>query len=219
MFASLNKPLRNSIVLASDIVELEGESSVSASLDLKLNGTSVKTASGTTISHSLSGLTAGNYEVILEATDGSITASDTSFFVVNPSISTANVPSGMELGINYTSASSATLVLLAPFKDYVYVLGDFNDWKVNTNYFMNRDPDGRRYWLELQNLDANSQQAFQYFVDGDIKIADPYSELILDPSNDQWISSTTFPDIHPYPVGKTSGIATLMDLDLSLIHI
>jgi hypothetical protein len=41
---------------------------------------------------------------------------------------------------------------------------------------------------------------------GLIKIADPYSELILDPNNDQYISPLTYPNIPPYPVAKTTGM-------------
>ena len=44
----------------------------------------------------------------------------------------------------------------------------------------------------------------------DIKIADPYSELILDPNSDGGINNTTFPNMHPYPSGQTTGFVTVL---------
>jgi hypothetical protein len=50
-------------------------------------------------------------------------------------------PSGTQDGINYSDANlnSATLSLFAPYKEFVYVIGDFNNWLVNENYYMHMD--------------------------------------------------------------------------------
>ena len=56
--------------------------------------------------------------------------------MVNPAITNASLPNGTELGINYNPPTQVTLALLAPQKSFVYVIGDFNDWKVDQNYFM-----------------------------------------------------------------------------------
>lgn len=212
LFANITAPQPNSIFEINDAVTITGGSSATASLKIKLNGSNVATASGTTISHNFIASSAGNYTAIVEADNGSSTARDTINFVVNPPINSASLPAGLKKGINYTSPTSVTLVLYAPYKKYVYLLGDFNDWKVNTDYFMNRTPDNSTYWLEITGLDPGSKYGLQYFVDGEIKIADPYSELVLDPNNDKWIPAVTYPNPHPYPNGKTSGIATLIDM-------
>jgi pullulanase/glycogen debranching enzyme len=47
-------------------------------------------------------------------------------------------------------------------------------------------------------------------VDGEIRIADPYSSQILDPFNDQYIPETTYPNLKPYPQDKTSGWVSLV---------
>src|SRR5688572_31374748 len=56
-----------------------------------------------------------------------------------------------------------------------------------TQFQMNKTPDGSYYWLTIHGLTANVEYAFQYLVDNTIYIADPYSEKILDPWNDQYI--------------------------------
>lgn len=213
LFASFNKPEANSIYTIGETVELISESSAIGSQIISLNGSSVETGTGTTLTHTFTAATAGNYQATLSVSDGSSIAHDTLNFVVNPPVTTAAFPAGNKLGINYTSATSITLGLYAPFKEYVYVLGDFNDWTVNTNYYMSRDADDATWWITITGLEAGKKYAFQYLVDGEIKIADPYSELVLDPNNDKFIDAATYPNPHPYPDGKTTGYATLIEMD------
>ncbi len=133
---------------------------------------------------------------------------DTNSFVlfVNPNRINQAPPAGAEPGINYNSATSVTLMLQAPDKNFVYVLGDFNDWKVGTQYFLNRYATGSQevyWWITLDGINPGTEYAFQYLVDGEIRIGDPFSEKILDPWNDQYIPSNTYPNLKPYPDGKT----------------
>ncbi|MCA9734644.1 MAG: T9SS type A sorting domain-containing protein [Deferribacteres bacterium] len=142
---------------------------------------------------------------------------DSSVFsiVVNPDIVTAPLPSGTVDGVNIKD-NSVVFSLFAPFKDFVYVIGDFNDWKTSPEYMMKRhttSPDQRRFWLELDGLDPNTEFAFQYYVDGRTRIADPYTQKILDPWNDWEISSSTYPGLRTYPTGKTSQIASTFKIN------
>ena len=135
--------------------------------------------------------------------------------MVNSDVVKQNLPSGIEPGINYdkTNPTTATLALYAPYKKFVYVLGDFNDWKVSSAYYMKKQqitPDSVIWWLKLKNLSPGTEYAFQYLVDGQIRIADPYCEKVLDPNNDQYISSATYPNLKPYPQGKTNEIVSVL---------
>lgn len=115
-------------------------------------------------------------------------------------------PAGLEEGITVHSASSVSLSLFAPYKDFIYVIGDFNDWKIDPAYQMFRDSthaDSTWFWITLDGLSAG-ESAFQYLVNGQIRIADPYSPLILDPWNDQYISDVKYPDLKTYPETKTA---------------
>ena len=123
----------------------------------------------------------------------------------------APLPSGMMSGINYDEAdpTKATLVLLAPHKEFVYVVGDFSDWKIKDEYQMNQTPDGEYYWISIEGLTPNKDYVYQYWIDGRLKIADPYTHQVADPWNDQWIESTVFPNIPEY--NKTEfGLASVL---------
>nr|MCU0393113.1 alpha-amylase family glycosyl hydrolase [Thermoflexibacter sp.] len=91
-----------------------------------------------------------------------------------------------------------------------YAIGDFNDWQVGIKSFMNVTPDKNRFWLRLENLAPRKEYVFQYLIDGNIRIGDPYSEKILDPNNDRFIENTVYPDPTPYPTGKTTDLASVL---------
>ena len=57
---------------------------------------------------------------------------------------------------------------------------------------------------------------FFYLVDNDIRIADPYSEKILDPWNDGYIiNQGVYPNLKPYPSGKTEQAVAVFRTDQS----
>lgn len=156
----------------------------------------------------------GAHDVLVVAIDTAGVADSTLFIVfVNPILQNLALPSGIEHGISYTSVTNATLAIFAPLKDFIYVIGDFNDWKVDTAYYMKKHEvtaDSVIWWIELNNLSPGFKYAFQYYVDGEIRTGDPYSEKILDPWNDQYIGPVIYPGLKAYPAGKTSGLVSIL---------
>ena len=112
----------------------------------------------------------------------------------------AELPEGIVAGINYhgDKLSKVTLALEAPNKQFVYVSGDFTNWEILENYKMNQTPDGKYFWLEIENLEAQKEYVFQYWVDGNVKIGDPYADKVADPWNDKWIDESTYPNLPAY---------------------
>lgn len=109
------------------------------------------------------------------------------------------LPNGLKKGINYhDDQAKATLVLEAPGKDFVYVVGDFTDWEVNSEYLMNKTPDGELFWLELTGLTPQQEYVFQYWVEGTITIGDPYADKVADPWNDQYIPASVHNSVPAY---------------------
>ena len=143
--------------------------------------------------------------------DSSITASDSFQYVVNLPVVHEALPPGVTEGINYIDDNSVILSLFAPNKQFVYVIGDFNDWQIDTSYYMKRTPNDSTYWIRLNGLTPKQEYAFQYFVDGKIKIADPYTEKVLDPWNDKYITGDIYPNLKPYPEGKTTEIVSVLE--------
>jgi glycosidase len=199
---------------AGDNINLTAIANKSSAMKLYLNGVVIQTASNaTTISANPTISASGNQTIMAEANDGTTTATETFQFFVSSAPNVAPLPAGIRDGINYeTGNTSVVLVLYAPGKNRVSVIGEFpgSNWVEQSNYLMNKTPDGNYWWLRITGLTPGTEYAFQYLVDGALKIAEPYSEKILDPSNDGFISSSTYPNLKPYPTGSTTGIVSLL---------
>ena len=205
--ASLSQPINNSqIVNAGQNVSVVANASQTCNMTISMNGNVVANGNGvSTLNYTFNQSSSGSYVLSLSADNGNEIISDEKTLIIMPSIPVAASPSGTIDGINYTSGSSVRLQLYAPNKDYVFVVGDFNNWELNLNYLMNRTPDGSTYWLDIPNLQSGVEYRFQYHIDAEgLRVADVYADKILDYWNDPWISETTYPNLIDYPVGLTS---------------
>ncbi len=186
-------------------VGFKANASVDAKMEIFIDGALKKTeASAMSITYTETFASAGDYQVIAKATLGTQVVSDTIDVCILATPATATRPASVQDGINYDSNTSVTFVLHAPNKENVLMLGDFNDWIPSNDYLLKKD--GDYWWITIDGLTAGKEYAFQYLVDMEIAIADPYSEKVLDPWNDKWISSSTYPDLMAYPDGKADGI-------------
>jgi len=204
------EPLTKSV---GDNINLTAVANKNSAMKLYLNGTVVQTLSGVdTISATPTLTVAGNNIAVAEANDGTTTKKDTIQFFISSGIVVAPLPNGVRDGINYEADNTAvTLVLYAPLKNRVSVIGEFSgsNWTEQSQYQMNKSPDGNYWWIRITGLTPGAEYAFQYLVDGSLKIADPYTEKILDPYNDPGISSSTYPNLKSYPAG-TTGIVSIL---------
>ncbi len=152
-----------------------------------------------------------------------INVTDTKYNAFQPAaIVRKTLPSNVRHGINIIDDKTVTLVLYdkdtnGSHKDFAHIIGDFNGWKLSNDEKsqMFRDDAASCWWITLTGLDADKEYAFQYYVgmkDGDpIRLADAYSRKILDPDNDKYILSTTYPNLQPYPSGAI-GIASVFQI-------
>lgn len=187
-----------------------GQTNDLADITLYVNDDEVASAEGVDILETtvdLSSLGAGQHWLWMEATADGETITDSSYVIIQLDPVVAPSPDGVIDGINYIDDNTVILQLNAPNKDFVYVLGDFNDWQFNPDYFMNVTPEGDRYWLEITDLVPGQEYRFQYSIDQeDLRIADIYCEKILDPWNDPFIPESVYPDLIDYPEGLTTEI-------------
>ena len=152
----------------------------------------------------------GQYWIKAVAKNSEQSVTDSFYYYVRDAVSVEPLPEGVIEGINYLNQNTVTLCLFAPGKEYAFVIGDFNDWMIDTAYYMKKTPDGNHFWLTVNNLTPGKEYIFQYFVDGKIKIGDPYAEKVSDPWNDHYIDAATYPNMLSYPSTKTRGIATVL---------
>ncbi|HOK73804.1 MAG TPA: alpha-amylase family glycosyl hydrolase [Bacteroidales bacterium] len=152
----------------------------------------------------------GEYWVKAVAWDLPRFAADSFFCHVRKSVEVEELPPGAIDGINYINDTSVILVLHAPYKNYVFATGDFTDWLACSKGYMKRTPDSERYWVRIDGLEPKKEYRFQYFVDGELYIADPYADKILDPFNDDFITESTYPGLIKYPKGITNGMVSVL---------
>ena len=177
------------------------------SVALFVNSTRVASTTAGTLNHTWVATATGRFNLRAVAYRGAQTLADSTNFFVRPDVVVAALPLGVINGINYINDSTVTLVLHDPpgAKQHAFVIGDFNDWQLYEDYFMRRTPDGRRFWVTIRNLEPRKEYAFQYLIDGNLRIADPYTEKVLDPWHDQEIiNEGRYPGLIRYPHGKTT---------------
>ena len=132
----------------------------------------------------------------------------------------ASMPNGLDYGINIIDDNTVTLALYEKDKDgkhfdYAYVMGDFNNWKLtNTGLSqMSYDESKSCWWITINNLDPEKEYAFQYYLgfEGEegMRLADPYSEKILDGESDSYIKESTYPSAEMKYPEKAAGTVTV----------
>ncbi len=179
-------------------------------LRLLVNQVEVQKSAMNSLNYTFNATNVGFYRITAIAEAGGSTSVDsTSIYVRNPNPPVAALPAGIRDGINYINDTTVVLALYAPLKSYAFVIGDFNNWEIADLNYMNRSPDGNHYWKEISGLTPGTEYAYQYLVDGSLRIADPYTEKILDPWADKDITAATYPNLKPYPVGKTTRIVSV----------
>jgi len=127
-----------------------------------------------------------------------------------PTLPSVDLPAGAKDGVAFiNNGTSAIVTLYAPGKNSVSLIGEFNDWSTTASV-MKKTSDGNTWWIQIDNLNPSTEYAYQFYVDGKLKVADPYCEKVLDPDNDKYITSSIYPNLKAYPTGKTTGIVSVM---------
>ncbi|QIX62969.1 T9SS type A sorting domain-containing protein [Hymenobacter sp. BT18] len=197
-------------------VTVTGTASAAATLTLTLNGTQVdQQTNATSLSKEVTLTQSGNNVLKLTATSGSTTATDEINIFASPAATVAALPAGAKKdGVTYLNdGKSAILALTAPGKTAVYAIGEFNDWQPGLQYQLKKtsatDDVNTRWWVQIDGLTPGQEYAYQFQVDG-LRIADPYTEKVLDPNNDRFITAATYPNLKAYPTGKATGIVSVL---------
>lgn len=204
----LNQPSEEiTVVNAGDPMNIAATTTLATDFELFANGTSVETQTNTSsFSYNYAVSQNTNFELTATSISDGTVLTETFSAIVTPTPNQAAVPLGMIDGINFDSnnPTTATLVLYAPGKQFVHVIGNFsgNNWTIDNAFLMNYDPATERFWITLNSL-AQNDILFQYVVEGVLRVADPYSEKVLDEFNDPYIDVLTFSGIPTYPTGQT----------------
>ncbi len=193
-------------------IDFKASATEPADLSMELDGVKVAEAKNAQeITYTYTATQPGNFTLTAKAVKGNSEDAQSLGIVVFAPSEVVALPAGAKLGINYLSDTEVILALQAPGKSIAHVIGDFNDWKVLPEFQMKKTPDGETFWLKIQGLTPKQEYIFQYLVDGDIRIGDPYADKTSDPFNDQEIiTQNRYPGLRPYPSGKTEFQATYL---------
>ena len=116
-------------------------------------------------------------------------------FVPDPLV-TKKLPEGVEYGINYNEDGSVTFVFYdndteGKSHKYCYIVGEWNDWTRKTEGAMYYDGSKGCWWITLDGFDPDKEYRFQYRLGNnsgtDTYVSDPYTEIVYDEWNDQYI--------------------------------
>lgn len=208
----LNTPSQTlTIVTSGDLFPISAQTSLPSDFVLRANGVPIDTILNNT-HYTYDYVLTTNTFFELQATNAGETLTETFQAVITPTVTEEALPPGLQDGINLNPADAtrATLVLYAPGKDFVHLIGDFNNWRIDDAYLMRRDPATNRFWLELTGLTPQYNHRYQYLVEFTINVADPYSTTILDEFNDPYIDALTYPNLPAYPSGGTTEPVTVL---------
>jgi len=192
-------------------LNISASTTLSANWVLKANGATVNTSNNIS-NYSYSYPINQTVEFELTAThSGGQTITVEFTAIVTPVVISEPKPSWIGQGINYNSdTSKAGLALYAPGKNFIHVIGSFNNWTISNDYLMKRDsanPD--LYWIELNGLTPGEIYTFQYRTSDGIKTADPYSTMVLSPYDDPYITETMYPNLPEYPTGQEFEVSVI----------
>ena len=196
-----------------DEVPVEASANEADSMALFINEAYIISTTEDNLSHIWMADTYGTQEIeVIAYGNDDETVSATTRIFVRDEVPVAELPEGVKPGVTYHDDHSATLVLHDPpaLKEYVFLIGDMNDWEVTESHYMNRTPDGTHYWITLEDLEADTEYGYQYYIDSELRLADPYTHKVLDPWNDQYIPDSTYPDLKAYPERKTEGLVSIL---------
>lgn len=211
---TINLPANKNLFLnLNDPIPVNATSPLADTLKLYLNGNLMKTMAGKSFTDTILAENFGlnwvkRWVKIIAKNDTASAADSFCYTVITPPV-VAQLPAGINPGINYTDSTTAILCLNAPGKQSCFSVGDFSNWELDSLHYMLKTPDGNNFWIQLNNLIPRKEYIFQYLVDGNLRIGDPYCDKVSDP-NDQYIPAASYPNLIPYPTGKTTGIASVL---------
>ncbi|TLX75335.1 T9SS type A sorting domain-containing protein [Labilibacter sediminis] len=206
----IEEPGEASVYASTDMVSVEVAATNATGITIYVDDVQVAAGAGNELTTSFSAGTVGDHIIKAEATDGTKTVEELLTYYVRSEVSNLPLPDGLKRGVNKVDDQSVTMVLFAPDKDFVHVIGEFNNWMPNDDYLMHKD--GGYFWLTISSLNANEEYAFQFYIDGEIRVADPYTNKTLDP-DDKYIPESVYPGLKDYPEGLTSHAASVFKIN------
>lgn len=207
---SLQSSITGSLITPyNENITFTAASTQNAAITITVNGSTIASGNGQLLTTTYDFVTPGDYEVTATATVGSQSVSASKQYCYVKSSEPVPYPGGTpQMGPVANADGSVTFCLGAPLKHSAMIVGEWNDYALKNEQVMNyTDVNGQRYfWITVNGLANDKMYGYYFIIDGETPVSDPYARLVLDPWNDQWISTDVYPNLPPYPFDKISGI-------------
>ncbi len=201
---SLESSASSTVLTSPGTVSFTVSTTESASISLSVNGTEVKSGTGTSLKADYNFASTGEYTVSATAKTSASTVTKEMVFLVMPAAVSQNYPGGTpKMGCVKNADGSVTFCLAAPNKKSVLLVGSWDDYAtLGKNVMKYQDYEGYRYfWTTVEGLESGKYYPYYFVVDGTTKVADPYAHLVLDHYSDKWLTND-LGDIPAYPYDK-----------------
>ena len=187
-----------------DRVDIEATSYIESELSLLRDGRRVSSTTATSIATSVTlpegGVT--TYTVVA-VYQGDTVSTSVTYYTGESTV--AEVPLEATPGATLMDNGDLMMVLRAPGKSDVFVVGNLNDWLPTADTRMNRTPDDSTFWLRVPAASLpDSSLLYQYAIDEQGRYADPYSTLVLHEFNETLFGGSRG-SVARYPTDKTQG--------------
>lgn len=207
--ALLSSPVNNSLFLPNQEISVNASGLNSDGLRLFLDDVLIKQTTESELTYAINAPASGAHVLRLEAYKGADIEESIINFYIREAGEIAAMPPGLAPGLNLIDDNSVNLMLPAPGKEYIYVLGDFNNWAPTASSQMKKD--GDYFWLTIEGLEPGVEYAYQYYIDGTLRLADPFTYKVLDQHNDKYIPETVYPNLKPFPSEYASGLVSVFE--------
>ena len=209
-------PMNGSIHKKSEIIDFQVVSLQADSMEYSFNGSSFTRIQSNEIDFDFSFDQTGRQELTFRAYIGELVQEKTISILIADFSTRSPVPlTPIQNGVQMYDDSTALFVLQAPGKENVFLTGDFNNWEPKLQDQLFVDPTGEYFWILKSGLKRDLEYAYQYIIDGELFLADPYSEKVLDPFNDPYIDTETYPDLKAYPINQAQNIVSVFQMESS----
>lgn len=200
---SLSSDLNSPVIIKPTKVNFTASSTEAGEITIDVNGTKIAEKSGAKeLTASYDFQTVGSYTVTATVNAGGETTKATTEVQYIEASEAKTFPGGTpRMGYTENTDGTVTFCVAAPGKTSVTIVPSWNDYKVtgaNRMYYQDYE-DNRYFWITVNGLKKGESYLYYYLIDGVKGVADPYSQLVLDPYNDKWLDPAVFPDCPSYP--------------------
>lgn len=206
LLITINAPNQEGqIVPMGDSILIDLQMNKRAFLSITDNGATIYQDSAEVLTFYHTPSSIGYHALTFKASLDDTLSVHSNYFVLDTSLSRLDPPPGIINGLNYTD-SSYIFQLTAPNKSFCFLLCPVNAFEPDEEYLLHQSTTGDQFWIEIpRDSFTFDDGTYQYLIDDNIRVADPFSTIVLDPDHDPFIDPSVLKELPSYPTQYATG--------------